>query len=158
MRRRLLFSIVMTLVLVGSSALSAQQRVFGVEEGEEVQPPLPVRVVAEFLALSEEQLSLWVELREETQPQLEMLGHEVKALEHRLQEELESEEPAAPMIGVLVLEIRARRAQFETIFRTRAEDFAEALDDEQRERLFLIHRAAQLQPLLPAFRQFGLLP
>ncbi len=154
MKRFAPFSIIAVMTLSMSSALLAQAPGTGGESG----PPIPVRVVAEFLELSEEQLALWVALREETQPQLEMLAREVKVLESRLHEELTDEGVPAPLVGTLVLEIRNRRARAEAIFRTRAEEFAAALDEQQRERLFLIGRAAQLQQLLPAFRAVGLIP
>lgn len=158
MKRTLLCLVTIGLLLMVANPLWGQRGPVMKGEAGEVQPPHPVRVVAEFLGLSEEQLELWVQLRGETQPELEMLRHEVSVLERQLQEELENEDAAVPVVGTLVLEIRARRAQFETIFRTRAEEFAAALDEEQQHRLSLIHRAAQVQSLLPAFRHFGLLP
>ncbi len=154
MKKYMPFSLIAALILSASSALLAQAPGTGAESG----PPIPVRVVAEFLELSEEQVSFWVALREETQPELAMLAREVQVLERRLHEELTDEGVPAPLVGTLLLEIRNRRARAEAIFRARAEEFAAALDEQQRERLFLIGRAAQLQQLLPAFRAVGLIP
>lgn len=120
--------------------------------------PAPVQVAASFLQLSEEQLSRLLELRDGIEEDRQALQHSLQELERTLNEALADPAADAESVGEVVLQIREHRQALHSIQQGFIESVAELLDEEQQARLYLIHRAAELQQLLPAFHAVGLLP
>lgn len=149
--------------LVALLAMLVVVPVMAQENPEEPQGPPPgVRAahnqVVRFLELNEEQIEAWNEIyiihREAEQP----LQEDIKAVQDELDALFETEDPDPAEVGLLVLE---RRALGELLFEVHLiyhEDFVALLDEEQQQRLGLVYRADQIQPVIPAFKLFELIP
>ena len=148
-------------VLVAALALAIVAPVFAQEEEPQGPPPAAVaahnRVVA-FLDLGEEQVDAWNEIyrihREAERP----LREDVRSLEAALKDLVASEDPDPAEVGALVLEIAELREALREVHLIYHEDFVALLDEEQVGRLGFIARADKVQPIIPAFKLFELIP
>ena len=146
------------ILLAGLSLSSAPLPAQSVKQGvSEPGPPAPFAIVSKFLELSDTQILRLIELRREAEPQFREIQHEIKMLEERLGQEVESEDPDSSLIGELVLHIRSLHEEAGHTQQQFVETFAEGLDEEQQGRLHLVLQAAHLQQILPTFHAVGLL-
>lgn len=114
--------------------------------------------VVAFLDLTEDQVAAWDEInlmhREAEQP----VREEIQILEAELKELIDGGDPDATEVGELVLEIAYLRENLRQIHTTYHEDFVALLDEDQAKRLAFIARAEKVQPIIPAFKLFELIP
>ena len=125
--------------------------------GEDPHLPAPFRAVARFLDLSPGQLQALLQLRQETEPTLADARRQVGELQGRL-ERLHGEEAGAEELGNLLLRLHEARQQVGYVHRSFVESFRKTLGEEQRRRLHSVFQAAEMQRILPVFKQVGLLP
>ncbi len=145
MRKALLSVIV---VLLALPALAQQNAVPGDPKGE----------VAQFLALTPDQLAHWdalIATREQTIPPLR---DQLKALEDQLKALLAQPSPDPAAVGALVIQAAPIKAQIEAAKDAYVDGFEAMLSTDQLARLNFMRRAAKAAPLIPAFRLAGLLP
>ena len=125
-------------------------------------PPPAVRAahnqVVHFLQLTEEQVAAWNEIylihREAEQP----IQEDIAAIQAQLEELFELELPDPAEVGELVLERRYLGEILFEIHLTYHEDFVALLDEDQVQRLGFIRHADDVQPIIPAFKLFELIP
>ncbi len=114
--------------------------------------------VVEFLGLTTEQVDAWDGLLTAREDAATPLRDRMMAAEQEIVDLLEggASDPAA--VGALVVEVYGLRQQLRDVQGAYVDGFAALLDEEQLRKLEFIRRADHVQPLLPAFRFFGLLP
>ncbi len=147
--RKLVVAVAVAVALVLTMPIAAQV------------PPPPERgreVVAEFLALSPEQVAAWDELLVGRDQAVEPLRAEVGEVEEALRALLDQAEPPLDQVGELVVQRRDLEGQLQGVVQAYVEGFEALLDEEQGRKLELVRHADRLQPLLPAFQRLGLLP
>ncbi len=120
-------------------------------------PHDPIRVVTEYLGLTPEQGEAWRALMETLKTQQQALADQVQPLEEQLRGALQSPTPDPAAIGALVLQIHALRDQMRANEEAYRSGFEALLDEEQKEKLYVLRAASELAPLFPAFRDTRLL-
>ncbi len=125
--------------------------------GEGPHLPAPFRAVAHFLELSPDQLQALLQLRQEMEPALAEARRLVGELQGQLDRNLHEEVADAEQLGSLLLSLQAARQNVGHLHRSFVESFSETLGEEQRHKLHSVFRAAQMQKILPVFKQVGLL-
>jgi hypothetical protein len=115
-----------------------------------------MRQVARFLGLTEEQVASWQGLLEDRRLAAEPKLEQIKDNNAALKALLNGDGPDATEVGNLVIANVGLHQDLGDIHRTYVESFQGQLDEDQLRKLNLIRRAARLQPLIPAFRMFGL--
>ena len=125
--------------------------------GEDPHLPAPFRAVAHFLELSPDQLQALLQLRQEMEPALAEARRLVGELQGQLDRNLHEEVAEAEELGNLLLSLQEARQNVGHLHRSFVELFRETLGEKQRHKLHSVFRAAQLQKILPAFKQVGLL-
>lgn len=126
--------------------------------GEDPHFPPPFHAVAQFPDLSPGQLQALLQLRQETQPALGEARRQVGELQAKLERSLHEEMAGAEELGNLLLNLQAARQRVGHLHRSFVESFSETLGEEQRHKLHSVFQAAQMQKILPVFKQVGLLP
>lgn len=124
---------------------------------EDGPPADPLRVVAAFLQLSEEQVESLRELLEERHETVEPLARAIAERERLIQEQLNSSAPDPATIGQLVIEIHQHRQLIRQAQETFLQAFTSLLNEEQQRRYHALQMAERLQRFLPAFRVLRLL-
>ena len=120
--------------------------------------PRPKEVVARILALTPEQVTQWEGLLDTLQATVSPLAEQLRGVEQQLHGLLQTPDPDPTQVGTLVLQGRDLREQIGEARGTYLEAFEAILTDEQKGKLGFVRRADHIQPALPAFRLFGLLP
>lgn len=146
MKRALLASAVLLAVVV---PLAAQEPGPPPERGQDA--------IAAFLALTPDQVAAWDQLLSDRDAAAEPLRTELEAVEDELRALLGEPDPAVELVGALVVQGRDLRQQLGDVHHAYLDGFVALLDDEQARRFEAVRRAERLQPLIPAFRAFGLL-
>ena len=126
--------------------------------GEDPHVPPPLQAVARFLDLSPDQLQALLQLRQETEPTLADARRQVGELQAKLERSLHEEEAGADELGNLLLRLHEARQHVGYVHRSFVESFSKTLSEEQRRRLRSVFQAAEMQRILPVFKQVGLLP
>ncbi len=146
--------------LIALTILAAVCPVFGQEEPEGPPPGIVAahNHVVSFLQLSEEQVAAWDEIYAIHRDAERPLREEMHALEAELGEMIAAGDADPAAVGDLVLSIAGLRDQLHEIQRIYNEDFIALLDEEQEQKLGFIARADRVQPLIPAFKLFELIP
>jgi len=119
--------------------------------------PRARQAIAEFLALTEDQVATWDALLATREEAAAPLREQLRATEEELVTLLRAESPDAAAVGALVLAGKSLREGIAAVHESYVEGFEAMLTNEQRGRLGAVRRAARLAPLLPAFAEFGLL-
>ena len=129
---------------------------------QEMEPP-PIaeashnRVVA-FLQLSDEQVAAWDEIywihRDAEQP----LKEDIAAVQDEIDALFDGGDPDPEDLGDLVIERHALGEALWEVHVVYHEAFVALLDDTQTRRLKFIARADDVQPIIPAFKLFELIP
>ena len=83
---------------------------------------------------------------------------QVGELQAKLERSLHEEMAGAEELGNLLLNLQAARQRVGHLHRSFVESFSETLGEEQRHKLHSVFQAAQMQKILPVFKQVGLLP
>ncbi|HVN76835.1 MAG TPA: periplasmic heavy metal sensor [Thermoanaerobaculaceae bacterium] len=121
-------------------------------------PVDPKSAVAEFLALTPDQVSQWdalIATREQTVPPLR---EQLKGIEDQIKALLAQPNPDPAAVGALVIQAAAVKEQLDSARGAYVSGFEAMLTSDQTARLNFIRRAAKARPLIPAFRLAGLLP
>jgi Spy/CpxP family protein refolding chaperone len=114
--------------------------------------------ITRFLGLGEAQVTKWDELLATREDAVGALKEQVKGLEEQLRALLGQPAPDAATVGALVIQLKGLRDQIEAANHTYLEGFEAVLTQEQTTKLNAMRHAARLEPLVPAFRLFGLVP
>ena len=126
-------------------------------EGEVPDQPRKA-AIAQFLALTEDQVAQWDAMLAEREAAVAPLREELRSTEEQLRELLQGDNPDATAVGTLVLAGKTLREGIAAAHETYVDAFEAMLTVEQKGKLGAIRRAARLAPLLPAFAAFGLIP
>ncbi len=125
------------------------------------EPPCRVevsmRAVAEFLALTPEQVDAWQSAMEARRAAAEPLGGELGDVRAQLAMLLDEAEPDAVAVGELTIQAHGIREALRQVNESYLDTFNGLLDEDQANKVAFLQRADRVQPLLPAFRVFGLL-
>ncbi len=119
--------------------------------------PRPKEVVARFLELTPEQVTAWGDLLAGLEGTVAPLRQQLRAVEEQLGNLLRGENPDPAAVGALVIQGKNLREQMGEAHRAYVVAFEELLTETQLGRLDFIRRAARVQPIIPAFRLFGLI-
>lgn len=111
----------------------------------------PVEIVKEYLNLSEEQVELWIGILENFRVSQREILNQIEPLEQNLRDILGSENPDPQIVGSIVIQIDNLRRQLRENNEIYREDFLLLLNEEQKERYFVLSEAFELAPLFPAF-------
>lgn len=124
---------------------------------DEPQAPEPVRVVVAVLELSEDQVQAFVAMIAGREAAVRPAAEQLRLRHEALGQLLQTPAPDPAAVGTLVLEIRAIEAEIGRVAQSAAAQFEQVLTPDQRERLMHLRQAAQVCPVLPAFKAAGLL-
>lgn len=148
---RALPALLLPLLLLAAVPLKAQPP---------ASPPGPeraVRVVAQFLQLSDQQVEQWVEILQGLHESVQPLAQTLAEREQALADLVQSDFPDPTEVGTRVLEIRELRQEIYGLRQQATADFEALLDDQQLDRLTTLRHAARLARVLPAFKALHLL-
>jgi len=120
--------------------------------------PRPKEVVTRVLALTPEQVTQWNALLDALHATVEPLRTQLEGVEEQLKGLLQTPNPDPTQVGNLVLQGKALREQIGDAHETYLTAFEGLLTEEQKGKLGFVRRAERIQPALPAFHLFGLLP
>ncbi|MEM7482873.1 MAG: Spy/CpxP family protein refolding chaperone [Acidobacteriota bacterium] len=120
-------------------------------------PPTPLRVVAQFLDLSEEQAQQLAALRAAAADEIAPIVQEIATRKAALQQILSGEDPDPLEVGALVVSIHSLERQVRMIQQAVTDEFRTLLDDEQLQRLNAVDRAEPLCRVAPAFEALHLI-
>jgi len=118
----------------------------------------PLRLIVRFFELTEEQIELLKGFFEDQKEIVQPLMEQIAEKERELKEELSGETPAPELVGRLVIDIHALRAQIGEAHKALMENFVNILSEEQKNKLRAVHHAARLEPVVNAMQQLKLLP
>jgi len=114
--------------------------------------------VVRFLELSEDQVMAWDEMVITHHEAEQLIREDIVVVEQALRELLDGDDPDAEAVGELFLERHALGQDLAEVHRTYHDGFVALLDEEQQGRLQFINRADDVQPIIPAFKAFELIP
>jgi hypothetical protein len=119
--------------------------------------PAPIVFVTNVLQLSEDQTRALIVMIQTRDAALQPIAAKVHADQEALGRLIESPNADAATAGRLVIEIHAGEKQAGEVARAAAASFEEILTPDQQQRLQFIRQAAQVEPVIPAFKAVGLL-
>lgn len=122
------------------------------------QPGAAQQRIAEFLNLSDDQITAWNTLIDEREIAAAPVRDAIAAVQRQIEDLLDGNDPDPFEVGDLVIERHDLGHQLADIERTYVEGFETLLDDDQLGRYRFIRRAERAEPLFPAFRLLRLLP
>lgn len=125
------------------------------------EPPCQVdqamSAVTRFLALTDEQVAGWQDALDARRAAAEPLRTELADTRDQLAALLDEAEPDAAAVGELTIQAHDLGDELRAVDVEYLDAFQEMLTEEQAGRLAFLRRADRAQPVLPAFRLFGLL-
>ncbi len=125
-------------------------------------PPPAIRAahnqVVRFLELTEDQVGAWDEMVLAHHEAEQMIREDIAVVEQTLRDLLEDDDPDVEAVGELFLERHALGQEIAEVHSTYHEGFVALLDEEQQGRLGFVKRADDVQPIIPAFKAFELIP
>lgn len=113
--------------------------------------------VVRFLQLSDEQIVAWDEIYLIHRDAERLLREDIAIVQAEIEALLEGD-PEPAELGELVLVRYDLGQQVAEVHQIYHEAFVALLDDEQAGRLGFIKRADDVQPIIPAFKHFELIP
>jgi hypothetical protein len=115
--------------------------------------------IIEYLDLSEAQIEAWDILIDETTTLAEPMRDRVREINDELKNLFESDDPPADVIGEYVIERHGLLEELFWLHRDYVDEFEHViLTEDQHRQYHLVRAAARVQPLIPAFRVFALIP
>lgn len=117
----------------------------------------PANTIQQVLDLTERQLSELNVLREEHNKKVQELSAQLRQLEQRRREQMQSASPNAAEIGSLALQIQGIQKQIQEENAAYRENALRVLDSGQREKVEQIEEALKLAPQAGALAAYGLL-
>jgi hypothetical protein len=122
---------------------------------ENGEAPSPIQIVVQFLQLRPDQMQEFGQLLQARQAAIVPLLQGIQQRVRQLEALLDSGGSPAD-VGMLVIQIHTLQQQVAQEQQEFLSKFVNILDPEQQQRLEAVRIAAQLQPILPAFRQLYL--
>jgi hypothetical protein len=119
--------------------------------------PAPIVFVTNVLQLSEDQTRALIVMIQTRDAALQPIVTKVHSDQEALGRLIESPNADVATAGRLVIEIHAGEKQAGEVARAAAASFEEILTPDQQQRLQFIRQAAQVEPVIPAFKAVGLL-
>jgi len=120
--------------------------------------PRPKEVVTRVLALTPEQVTEWEGMLDTLHATVEPLATQLRDVEEQLKTLLAEPNPDPTQVGTLVLQGKGLRDQIRDAREAYLDAFEAMLTVGQKGKLGFVRRADRIQPAIPAFRLFGLLP
>ena len=123
--------------------------------------PLAARAKGEvvgFLALTSDQTAQWDTLLAAREQTVAPLRTQLQGIEEQLRTVLAQPNPDPAAVGNLVLQAHGVREQIRAANGAYTDGFNALLTGDQQAKVAFLHRAAKVEPVLPAFRFFALLP
>ncbi len=114
--------------------------------------------IIHYLSLTPDQVVAWDQLIEEFEADAQPLREAIAEIQAQIDELFAGGDPDPEELGELVIQRRDLVEQLAQVRVDYVEGFEALLDEEQFKRLRLIRRADRVEPLIPAFRIYGLLP
>ena len=115
--------------------------------------------IIEYLELSEAQIEAWDALIDDTTAQSDPLRNRVQEINDELEALFESNDPPADVVGEYVIERHGLLEELFWLHRDYVDGFEHViLTEDQHRKYHLVRAAARVQPLIPAFRLFALIP
>ena len=132
---------------------------FGQTEPPEdpVDIPKPVKIMLRYLDLEPGQVAEFGEVRQELRECVQPLREELQRLRESLKEALSQDPPSSELVGDLVIETYAVKAETRRCHQAYQEAFINMLSDEQARKMEILQAAARLRPVVHAFSALGLL-
>lgn len=149
-------------VLLGAGAVGAEERE-AIRPGSEAADAAkgagceagPLAVVAQFLALTPEQVQALGQFLQQREQALAPIEQQIAAREQQIAQLLANGGDPA-LIGQLVIEVHQLQGAAQAVQAQFLASFRSALTDPQRHRWAQAQMAAQLQPVVPAFQALRL--
>ena len=144
-------------VLIALFALAAVVPVFA----QDGPPPIAEAAhnqVVRFLQLTEDQIVAWDEIYLTHRDAERLLFEDIEQVQAEIDALLEQADPDPAELGELVLVRHDLGGQVAEVHQIYHESFVALLDDEQTGRLAFMKRADDVQPIIPAFKLFELIP
>jgi Heavy-metal resistance len=142
-------------MMVVAVALALALPALAQEAGE--QPPARQAVI-EFLALSGDQVAQWDGLLATHKATVTPLRDQLQGVEDQLKTLLQEPDPDPGAVGELAIQAKGLRDQIRAADEDYLTGFGDMLTQPQTVKLAFIRHAARVQPLIPAFKRFGLVP
>ena len=115
--------------------------------------------IVEYLQLSAAQIDAWDALIDETSALAEPLRDRVREINDELESFLDDDDALADVVGALVIERHDLVEELLWIHRDYVDRFEhDILTEDQHRKYHQVRAAARVQPLIPAFRLFALIP
>ncbi|MFV2071961.1 MAG: periplasmic heavy metal sensor [Thermoanaerobaculales bacterium] len=114
--------------------------------------------IVNFLQLTPDQVATWDQLLEDRQIAAEPLREAIAQVQAEIEALFASGDPDPAELGSLVIDRHDLGEDLAQVRRDYVDGFEAMLDEQQAGKLGFIRRADRVQPLIPAFRLFGLLP
>ncbi len=142
-------------LLIGLMVLAAALPVMAQEGpiGEGAQ-----EIVIRYLELTPDQVAAWDQLVADFEAEAQPLRAAIEEVQAQIEELFAGGDPDPFELGELVIERRGLVDQLAAVRETYIFGFEALLDEQQAKKLNLIRRADRVEPLIPAFRVYGLLP
>jgi hypothetical protein len=142
-------------LLIGLMVLAAALPVMAQEGpiGEGAQ-----EIVIRYLELTPDQVATWDQLIDDFEADAEPLREAIAEIQAQIDELFANGSPDPYELGELVIQRRDLVEQLAQVRETYVFGFESLLDEQQAKKLNVIRRADRVEPLIPAFRVYGLLP
>ena len=115
--------------------------------------------IIEYLELSDEQIDAWDALIEDTTAISGPMRDRVQEINDELETLFGSDDPEPDLVGHLVIERHGLLEELLLIHRDYVDSFEHGiLTVDQHRKYHLVRAAARVQPLIPAFRLYALIP
>ncbi len=150
------------IVLIALAVVSPVVAQEGPSDDPPAGPPPAIRAahnqVVHFLELTEDQIKEWDEMVVVHHEAEQLIREDIAAVELALRELLDEDDPDSEAVGELFLERHALGQELAEVHKIYHDGFVALLDEEQQGRLNFINRADDVQPIIPAFKVFELIP
>lgn len=114
--------------------------------------------IIQYLELTPDQVAVWDQLVADFEADAEPLREAIAEVQTQIDELFAGGDPDPFELGELVIERRDLVEQLAQVRMVYVDGFEALLDEQQSKKLNLIRRADRVEPLIPAFRVYGLLP
>jgi len=121
------------------------------------QAPEPPAVVAQILALSQDQLPQWIAILQARQTALQPIAQQAQSAQQSLDQALAAANPDALAAGEALVALHGLQMQIANVNSQSAAQFEKILTPDQLQRLNDIRAAAHACGIVPAFAATGLL-
>jgi len=114
--------------------------------------------IIHYLDLTPDQVVAWDQLIEDFEADAQPLREAIAEIQTQIEELFAGGDPDPALLGELMIQRRNLVEQLAQVRADYVDGFEALLDENQFKRLRLIRRADRVEPLIPAFRLYRLLP